>query len=90
MKKIIKISASWCMSCIITNQNLNNYLSHNNISYDVEQLDYDLDKEKIEKYNIGSILPVYIVFENDIEIARLIGEKSEKEIKSFFEELEND
>jgi len=51
--------------------------------------DFDFDKNKIAEYNPGKILPVLIVKKNDVEILRIIGEKSYKEIKKQIEELIN-
>ena len=77
--KIIKINAMWCPGCLISKSIWNNiesmYPNHEYIS-----LDYDLDEEKVEKYNVGDILPVVIIIDNNKEIKRIIGEKSEKEI----------
>lgn len=77
--KIIKINAMWCPGCLIS-KNIwaeieNNYPKHEYIS-----LDYDLDEEVLEKYNVGEILPVVIIENNGKEIKRIIGEKTKKEI----------
>lgn len=77
--KIIRISATWCSSCIIMKSRFNECIKDKNI--DVESLDYDTDD--IEKYNVGEILPVYIKEENGKEIDRLVGEHSKKEIEAF-------
>jgi len=77
--KLIKISAMWCPACLIMRPILNN------IDFDVEQVeyDYDLDEEEINKYNVGELLPVFILVDNDKEVARLIGEKSKDEVLEF-------
>ena len=48
---------------------------------DIKKLDYDLDEDEVQTYNIGDKLPVMIIGEN-----RLIGEKSLDEIKEFIKE----
>ena len=48
--------------------------------------DYDMNKEEVEKYNPGTILPVIIFRKNDKEI-RLVGEKTKEEIIEVIEEL---
>ena len=53
---------------------------------DIENYDYDMDKEEVEKYNVGKILPV-IIFKNNDEEIRLIGEKKKEEIIKVIEEL---
>lgn len=77
--KIIKINAMWCPGCLISKSIWNEieklYPNHEYIS-----LDYDLDEETVEKYNVGEILPVVIFEENNKEIKRIIGEKTKKEI----------
>ena len=42
--------------------------------------------EESENYNVGDTLPVIIREENDVEVARLVGEKTYEEVKKFIEE----
>ena len=69
----------WCPGCLISKsiwKELENEFPKNEyIDYD-----YDLDEEEIEKYNIGDILPVVIIFDKDKEVKRIIGEKTKKEL----------
>ena len=68
------------------NERINNVLSSFS-QLDLIELDYDDDEEKIEKYNIGKTLPVLILLdENNNEIKRIIGEKTEKELTEFLKE----
>lgn len=76
--KLIKISAMWCSSCLIMNSRINKYLIDKNI--EVIDYDYDIDNEEIKKYNVGKVLPVIIVLDNNKEIKRLVGEYSIKEL----------
>ncbi len=80
MRKIIIISAVWCPSCLILNKEIKN-IKNDFPNLEIEKLDYDLDD--IENYNVGKILPVIILEENNTEINRLIGEKTYEEIKEF-------
>ena len=50
-------------------------------------LDYDLDEEDVEKYNVGDILPVVIIEKDNEEIKRIIGEKTKKEILEELSEV---
>lgn len=85
MKKLLVISAVWCPSCLILNKNLK-LLKEEYPDLIIDKLDYDFDEEEIEQYNVGKILPVIIIKnENDQEINRLIGEKKYEEIKSKIE-----
>jgi len=50
--------------------------------------DYDMDNDKILKWEIGQKLPVAIILDkNGQEITRIIGEKSKKELISLIEEI---
>ena len=82
--KLLVVSAVWCPSCLILNKHLKKLKDEFNI--EIKKLDYDLDEEEIEKYNVGEKLPFIILLdENDNEINILIGEKSYDEITKFIE-----
>ena len=80
---IIRISAMWCSSCIIMKSRFNEIIKDYNI--EVIDYDYDFDIDKINDYNVGEVLPVYIKRENNKEIKRLVGEHSKDELISFIE-----
>ena len=80
--KFVRISSTWCVSCIIMNK-LWKKLKEIYSDFEYVELDYDMDD--VEEYNVGEILPVLIIYKNNIEVKRIIGEKSEKE---FFKEIE--
>jgi thiol-disulfide isomerase/thioredoxin len=82
--KYIIISALWCPACIITNSALDKIVEERHIN--IEKLDYDFDD--ISKYNVGKVLPEIIVFKNDKEIGRIIGEKSYKELNTEIDKYE--
>ena len=82
--KYIIISALWCPACIITNSALDKIVEERHIN--IEKLDYDFDD--ISKYNVGKVLPEIIVFKNDKEIGRIIGEKSYKELYAEIDKYE--
>ena len=85
--KIIRISALWCSACLITIKAWNELKKN----YDFEniELDYDLDEEEIKKYSPGKVLPVFLFFNNDQELSRLVGEVSYKELENKLLELSN-
>lgn len=84
--KIIIINAMWCPGCLISKSIWNEIkLLYPNIEY--INYDYDLDEEDIIKYNIGDIVPVVIFEKSNIEIKRVIGEKSKKEILDIMEKI---
>ena len=81
--KLIKISSTWCVSCIIMNK-LWKQLKEQYPDFEYVEYDYDLDEEAAS-YEPGKILPVIIVIKNDKEIKRIIGEKSKNDL---FKEIE--
>lgn len=85
MMKLIKITAMWCLSCILMNDRIDKVIKKID-NLELTELDYDEDEDKIEEYNIGKTLPVLIILdENNKEVKRSIGEKTEKELKEFLE-----
>lgn len=82
--KLVRISAIWCTSCILTYNDFNEIKEeYSNLEY--EELDYDTDD--VDFYNVGNILPVIIIYKDNKEITRIIGEKRKKDIKKVLEEL---
>ena len=84
--KVIKINAIWCSACLVMNNNWNRVLKEKNI--ETISLDYDVDEEEVEKYNVGEVLPVFIFYKDDKEVYRFCGEKSYKELIKLVEELD--
>lgn len=83
--KVIKINAIWCSACIIMNNTWNKVNSKYN--FETINLDYDFDSDIVSKYNPGDILPVFIFFDNDREVLRIVGELRAKEMIEKIEEL---
>ena len=81
--KLIKFSALWCPSCLIMNTRVNKIVNEYKLEY--IEYDYDVDTNKVEEYKVGDILPVIILENNNKEVARIIGEKYEKELKKIVE-----
>jgi len=77
--KIIKINAMWCPGCLIS-KSIWSEIESIYPDFDYISLDYDLDEDIVEKYNVGDILPVVIIEKDGVEVKRIIGEKSKKEI----------
>jgi len=78
-KKLIVISAVWCPSCLILKKHLKKLKDEYNLDYEV--LDFDLDEEEVNKYDVGDKLPV-VIYDNQ----RLIGEKTYEELVLFLKE----
>ena len=81
--QLIKFSALWCPSCLIMNTRVNKIVNEYKLEY--IEYDYDVDTNKVEEYKVGDILPVIILENNNKEVVRIIGEKSEKELKKIVE-----
>ena len=82
--KIIKISAIWCGACLIMNKIWNKL--KNNYDFEAIELDYDMDEEEVKKYNVGDVLPVFIICSpDDKEIMRIKGEISYKDFAAKIE-----
>lgn len=82
--KIVRISAIWCTSCILTTKDFNEIKDKYK---DIEYVELDYDTDNIDDYNPGDILPVIIVYKDNKEITRIIGEKRFKEIDKVLEGL---
>ena len=83
--RVVKINAVWCSGCLVMNKIWKNITN----KYEIEtlNLDYDMDEEEVNKYTVGDILPVFIFFDQDKEITRVIGEVSEKEMLDKLREV---
>ena len=83
--RVVKINALWCSACLVMNKVWKKI--EDKYNFEVLQLDYDMDEEEVEKYNVGEVLPVFIFFDGDKEILRVTGEKCEKEFLELIKRL---
>ena len=83
--KVVKINAVWCSGCLIMNKTWKKVLESKNI--ETVNLDYDIDEDEVEKYNVGDRLPVLIFYKDDKEVKRLCGEHSIEEFRNIMEEI---
>ena len=85
--KIIRINAMWCGGCLSMHKVWKTIEEkYKDIEY--IQYDYDMDEDMVKEYNVGSILPVAIFYKDDIEVARLNGEKTIEEIEGVISKYE--
>lgn len=81
--KLVRISSMWCTSCIVTYPIWKEIQeTYPNLEY--EELDYDLDDVQEQ---VGDILPVVILKDQDQEITRIVGEKTKKEMLEILEKF---
>lgn len=83
--KCIRISAVWCPSCLVTYKNwIRAQEQLHNMEF--EEQDYDFLSD-FEQEQVGDLLPVYLIKDNDQVIATLKGEKTTEELIRFFREV---
>ena len=83
--KLVRISSTWCVSCIVMGK-LWRELKEKYPDFEYVEYDYDLDEEA-KTYEPGKILPVIIILKDDKEIKRIIGEKSKSELFKEVDEV---
>lgn len=83
--RLIKIGAIWCSGCLI----MNNVISKTLKNYKVDYLEYDLDmdEEVVSFYEVGDVLPVFLIMDGDREITRFVGEYSYDEFVSRLKDV---
>ena len=79
--KLIRISAVWCPACLIMRPRMQE-IEKKFPNFEHIEYDFDLDEEIIAKYNVGEVLPVFILLDGDTEVTRLVGEKTVAEIEN--------
>lgn len=83
--KIIKINAIWCSACISMHK-IWDKIEKTYPEIEIVSYDYDMDEDEVKEYNVGETLPVAIFYKQNIEIARLNGEKTLDDIIKIIEE----
>jgi thiol-disulfide isomerase/thioredoxin len=83
--RVIKIGALWCPSCLIMNSMYAKLFNTYGLT-DITEIDIDMNPEAANRWHPGTILPVVLFVENDVERHRIVGEKSKKEIIKLLEE----
>ena len=58
-------------------------------SVEITTYDLDMDSEEVDKYEVGSTLPVIIFYKDNTEYKRLIGEKKYSDIEAIILEMRN-
>ena len=83
--KVIIISAVWCPSCLIMRPRFESVKKE---YFNIEFKSYDIDLDEEPKfYNVGNILPVFILINDEnVELGRLIGEQKKEELIKMIED----
>ena len=83
--KIVRISAIWCPSCLVMRPRFEEI---DKLYPQIESKAYDIDlDEESSLYNVGHILPVFIIFDDKgVELGRLIGEQKLEVLKKMIED----
>lgn len=85
--KVLKFNAIWCSACLVMKK-IYKHVENMHPELEFITYDYDNDEDMVEKYNIGTTIPVLVfVDENDNEVGRIIGEKSYEEIEAYIDTL---
>ncbi len=77
--KVKVLTAAWCHACLLMKKRIKEFQKTHDIAF--EFIDIDFDEEKCKGLEIGKVLPVYFVYENDQLIKRFVGEKSLNELE---------
>lgn len=86
--KVLKFNAIWCSACLVMKK-VFKHVENMHPGLQFITYDYDVDEDMVEKYNIGTTIPVLIFLDNDgNEITRIVGEKSYEEIEHIISEIE--
>lgn len=84
--KVVKITALWCSACLIMNKRWDEVLKQKKI--ETVSLDIDMDEEEVKQYEVGDVLPIFILFKREKEVKRIVGEKTTGELLSILKEVE--
>lgn len=78
--RVLKFGAVWCPGCIIMKPRWKE-IEEENSWLNTKYYDYDENEEIAKKWNVTSILPVFIFLDNNNkEVLRLNGEQSKKNL----------
>ena len=84
-KKVLLIfSADWCTFCHKAKEDMSNHkiLSEIIKNYEIVDIDFDVDKDIVEGYNIKTI-PAFVVFDEGKEVGRKVGYRNPNDLIKF-------
>ena len=78
MKKILRFTADWCNPC----KQLTENITRAELTVPIETIDIDENTELATKYGVRN-LPTMLLMIDDVEICRLVGLKTPKQIREW-------
>jgi len=72
--KVLKVGAVWCPGCLVMKPRWAE-IEKENPWLKTEYFDYDDDADKLKKYELGNVLPIFIFLDKENkELERIKGE----------------
>ena len=90
IKKVLKLSASWCFPCKIYSRTFNDVKGeekYKDITF--EELDIEENEDLAEKYMVRSVPMTVVLDENDRVLSKFNGNISKAELEYKLDEIEN-
>lgn len=84
MKTVYYFTADWCQPCKKTRPIVEE-LNRDQLETGFQIIDVDTNSELVKHFNIKSV-PTFILFDNGIEIKRIIGGQTLQMLKDFIYE----
>lgn len=76
--KILRFTASWCGPC----KSLAMNLEEANLQIPIEVVDIDIHSDVAVEYGVRGV-PTLVMLDENIEVKRLVGSKTVKELKEW-------
>ena len=84
--KVLDFYADWCNPCNALAPVLDKVLEEKKLNLTKINIEED-DADMSVKYNVRNIPTVIVVDDNDVEVKRFTGTKTEVDLREFFDEL---
>ena len=81
--KVLDFYADWCNPCKALAPVLDKVIKENKLNLTKINIEEDMDDLSI-KYNVRNIPTVVVVDDNDVEVKRFSGTKTEGDLREFF------
>lgn len=81
MKTVYYFTAEWCQPCKKTRP-IVEQLNRDQVVAGFQIIDVDVNPELVKNFGIKSV-PTFIMFDNGIELGRLIGGQTKEQLENF-------